>query len=403
MTNETISYWLDTAGDLARGGALPRRAGVVVVGAGVMGASVALFLARGGADVVLVERGTLAGGATGRNAGIVSPGTTESYLATIEARGHAAARAIWQYTEDSAALLLRTLVEEGIDGGYRPEGSYAVALSEDDETRHRATIEALARDGFDTQWLDTDALQARVGVALPQAFRGARFNPRGAVVHSGRLVRGLADAAARHGATVRTGVAVQEVRQGVVVTDGGAVAADHIVLATNAWSGALAPRLTRVIEPVRGQMRATVPLPQRVFPGAWSANDGGEYWQQTADGAWVLGGMRRVAADADRPYTENHLRPEVQAALDDFVSQHFPGLAAAPVAYRWAGIMGFTPDSSPLIGPLSAGLWIAAGCTGHGMPYTTETGRVLAEWICRGQPDRDMAPFDPSRFGASPQ
>ncbi|MFN8496580.1 MAG: FAD-binding oxidoreductase [Anaerolineae bacterium] len=394
-----ISYWLDTAGDLVRGGDLPRRAGVVVVGAGVMGASVALFLARAGADVVLVERGTLAGGATGRNAGIVSPGTTESYRSTIEARGHAAARAIWQYSEDSAALLRQTLAEEGIDAGYRPEGSYAVALSEDDETRHQATIEALARDGFETEWLDAPALQGRVGVALPAAIRGARFNPRGAVVHSSRLVCGLADAAARHGAAVRTGVAVKAVRQGVVETGLGDIAADHVILATNAWTGDLAPGLAQVIEPVRGQMRATAPLPGRVFPGAWSANDGGEYWQQTADGAWALGGMRRVAPDADRPYTENHLRPEVQAALDEFVNQNFPDLASAPVAYRWAGIMGFTPDSTPLVGPLSPGLWIAAGCTGHGMPYTTETGRVLAEWICRGQPDRDMSPFDPGRFG----
>ncbi|MFN8476113.1 MAG: FAD-dependent oxidoreductase [Anaerolineae bacterium] len=396
---DMTSYWLATAGDLVRGGELPRRAQVVVVGAGVMGASITLFLARAGADVVLIERGTLAGGATGRNAGIVSPGTTENYLSTIDARGHAAARTIWQYTEDSAALLRRTLVEEGIDGGYRPEGSYAVALSEDDENLHRATIDALAEDGFETQWLDADALQSRVGVALPAAFRGARFNPRGAVVHSGRLVRGLADAATRHGAAVRTGVAVNRVERGVVETDLGDIPADHIILATNAWTGSLAQKLAQAIEPVRGQMRATAPLAQRVFPGAWSANDGGEYWQQTADGAWVLGGMRRVAADADRPYTENHLRPEIQSALDDFVAQYFPDLAPAPVAYRWAGIMGFTPDSSPLIGPLSPGIWVAAGCTGHGMPYTTETGRVLAEWICQGQPDRDMSPFDPQRFG----
>ncbi len=363
-----------------------------------MGASIALFLARAGANVLLIERGTLAGGATGRNAGIVSPGTTESYLRTIEARGHATARAIWQYTEDSAALLKRTLSEEGIDGGYRPEGSYAIALSEDDENRYAEAIDRLARDGFETHWLNAGDLQARVGVSLPPSVRGARFNPRGAVVHSGRLVRGLADAAARHGATVRTGVTVTGVGPGLVETDAGNVAAEHIVLATNAWTGTLVPSLAQVIEPVRGQMRATAPLPRRVFPGAWSANDGGEYWQQTADGAWVLGGMRRVAADADRPYTENHLRPEVQAALDDFVGENFPELADASVAYRWAGIMGFTPDSSPLIGPLSPRVWVAAGCTGHGMPFTTETGRVLAEWICRGQPDRDMSPFDPRRF-----
>ena len=233
---------------------------------------------------------------------------------------------------------------------------------------------------------------------LPPAFLGARFNPRGMILHSARLVVGLAQAAQGYGAQIRQGVRVLRVRDGLVETNQGAVQADHVVLATNAYTGSLVPALASVIVPTRGQMRSTAPLPQRVFRGSWSANEGGEYWQQTLDGSWVLGGMRRRAADAEVGYLADDLNATVQGALDAFVAQHFPDLASAPVSHRWAGSMGFTPDQRPLIGPLGPGLWILAGCSGHGMPFATEAGRQVASWICQGQPDRAMAPFDPQRF-----
>lgn len=398
-TDNPASYWLATAPAFVADAPLPARAQVVVVGGGVFGACVALHLARAGADALLLERGELASGATGRNAGILSPGTTEGYLATREQLGADAARAVWAFTEDGAAGLRALLVEESVDADFRAEGSYTATLSAEEEAAHQATVEQLARDGFALDWLARDALQARVGVPLADGWRGARVNPRGGVLHSGKLVRGLAQAATRHGARVAQGVSVAEVRGGLVRTDHGDIYADEVVLTTNAYTGGVYPGLAGVIEPVRGQMRATVPLAERVFPGAWSANAGGEYWQQTADGAWALGGMRRVAADAERGYTSNAVRHEVQAALDIFVADHFPTLAGAPVAYRWGGVMGFTPDANPLIGPLERGVWVAAGCTGHGMPFAAEAGRQMALWLCGGGPDRDMSPFDPARFG----
>ena len=396
---EPVSYWLDTTPPLATEPTIPRRAQVVVVGAGVFGASTALCLARAGADTLLLDQGSLASGATGRNAGIVTPGTTEGYLDTVARLGAQRARQVWQFTEDGAAGLRQVIAEEGIDAGYRAEGSLALALSAAEADAQQAAIERLAHDGFDLLWLDRDALQARTPLPLPPHVYGARYQPRGAVVHSGRLVRGLALAAQRYGTQIRQHVAVHAVEPSVVETDQGTIQADHVVLTVNALADGLVPRLKGILTPVRGQMRATVPLPLRVFPGAWSANGGGEYWQQTADGSWALGGMRRVAADMEIGLTTHALRPEVQAALDDFVRNLFPTLADTPVAYRWSGIMGFTPDSTPLIGALGPGVWIAAGCSGHGMPFAMEAGRQIAALVCRGAPDRDMAAFDPARFG----
>lgn len=398
VMDEPLSYWLTTIPRLKTPGPLPTRAQVVVVGGGIMGVSIAYWLARSGAHTLLLERGGLASGATGRNAGIVSPGTTENYLTTCATLGDQAGKAIWQFTEDSAALLKRLVLEERLEVDYRNEGSHALALTIEEEATQQRTIDRLEQDGFDLEWLDRAALQDRVGLPLPPDIRGARFNPRGAVAHSGRLVQALAQAAIRHGATIRQGVTVEGLGDQTVATQHGVVQADHIILALNAYTGVLLPELSSIITPVRGQMRATQPLPMRVFPGAWSANAGGEYWQQTTNGSFVLGGMRRRASDQDKGYTHSQLNPVVQAALDEFVAHYFPSLASTPVTHRWAGIMGFTPDATPLIGPLRPGVWIAGGCTGHGMPFTTEAGRQLAHWICRGAPDRDMSPFDPGRF-----
>ena len=400
MTHSTsLSYWLATGPCLDTSAPLPDRAQVVVLGGGIFGISAALFLARAGADVLLLEERRLSGGATGRNAGIVAPGTTQSYLTLGETAGWDTARQVWQFTEDSADLLKQVLLDEKIEAEQRVEGAYSVAMTPAEVETHQGAVERLAGDGFELAWLDRAALQAHVGLPLPPAFLGARFNPRGVILHSARLVVGLAQAAQRYGAQLRQGVRVLGIGKGQVETDQGAVRTDHIVLATNAYTGRLVPALASVIIPTRGQMRATIPLPQRVFQGSWSANEGGEYWQQTLDGSWVLGGMRRRAADAEVGYLADDLNSVVQAALDSFVAEHFPNLASAPVSHRWAGSMGFTPDQRPLIGPFAGGLWLAGGCSGHGMPFATEAGRQIALWICQGQPDRDMAPFDPQRFG----
>ncbi|MCW5882577.1 MAG: FAD-binding oxidoreductase, partial [Anaerolineae bacterium] len=263
-----LSYWLATAPAFEADAPLPDRAQVVVVGGGVFGACAALHLARAGADVLLVERGGLASGATGRNAGILSPGTTEDYLATRAQLGTDTARAVWAFTEDGAAGLRALLAEEGIDADFRAEGSYTAALSAEEAAAHQATVEQLARDGFALDWFDRDALQARVGTPLAPTWRGARFNPRGGVLHSGQMVRGVARAAVRHGARVAQGVAVADVRGGVVQTDQGDIQADEVVLTTNAYTGSVYPGLAGVIEPVRGKIRATVPLAQCIFPGA---------------------------------------------------------------------------------------------------------------------------------------
>src|SRR5207237_972359 len=144
----------------------------------------------------------------------------------------------------------------------------------------------------------------------------------------------------------------------------GSVSAARVVLATNAYAASLLPQVP--ITPTRGQVLATIPLPRVVVPFPMYANYRYEYWRQTAEGALVIGGWRNLDVPTEVGRVEE-LNPIIQAALEGFANE----IIGEPprVDYRWAGIMGFTPDRYPLVGPVPErdGLYIAAGYSGHGV------------------------------------
>ena len=180
----------------------------------------------------------------------------------------------------------------------------------------------------------------------------------------------------------------------VLDTSRGEVRARRVVLATFAWSPLLAGFLRHRIAPVRGQIFATEPAPP-TFKRAMSTNYGYEYWSQRKDGAIVLGGARWAVEDRDEGYYAEELRTEIQQALYRFLTERFPTLAGVQVARAWSGIMGFSRDGYPFIGPMPGrpSLYVVAGFTGHGGPYSQIAGRCIAELIAHGKTDEPLHHF----------
>ncbi len=149
----------------------------------------------------------------------------------------------------------------------------------------------------------------------------------------------------------------------------------------------------RRITPVRGQVICTTPMPP-LFPCGMSAEGGSQYWQQLPDGRIVLGGGRWAVEDREVGYGEPYLRTDVQAALDGYLNTLFDDMALT-IERRWAGIMGFSQDALPYIGPVpdQAGLFVAGGFTGHGMPFGLRAGQTLAETLLSGTVSPALAPF----------
>jgi gamma-glutamylputrescine oxidase len=138
VNHEPTSYWQRSVLPTRLSVDLPSVVDVAVVGGGVLGAATGYWLARAGAAVVLLERTGLASGATGRNGGIVSIGTAESYPRAIARLGHATVRAVWMLTLENRALLHQVLSEERIACDYREVGHLSLAVGEEHRRRIRA-------------------------------------------------------------------------------------------------------------------------------------------------------------------------------------------------------------------------------------------------------------------------
>ncbi|HEU4326987.1 MAG TPA: FAD-dependent oxidoreductase [Roseiflexaceae bacterium] len=406
MSSETpLSYWQQArTARSAPAEPLPAQVDLAVVGGGLLGVACAYWLARAGHAPLLLERDVLAAGATGRNGGLMVVGTAEDYPGAIARLGHQTARRIWALTEQSVALLHETLIEERIDCAYCPNGHLQLALDPEQQRRQERTAGLLREDGFGVELLDRAAVQALIDTPLGPQIAGGLMLPGGRL-HSGRLVWGLAEAAERHGAQIREGVACLEIAQdgaGVrIVTTAGVVQARTAVVAANAWLGALLPALAGLVTPVRGQVLAYAPT-QPVFStgGSAAVTPTGEYWQQTADGSIVIGGCRADASGRDVGITSATPSPEVQGAIERVLPGLFPDLALPPVALRWAGLMAFTPDYTPVAGPLpdEPGIWAVGGFSGHGMPFGLILGRLLAEALGGHARAQELHPFRIDRF-----
>jgi glycine/D-amino acid oxidase-like deaminating enzyme len=401
--SEPISYWHRTAPPFSLSSELPRTVDVLVVGCGLFGAATGYWLARAGKQVAILDRATVAYGASGRNGGFVVAGMHEEYPAAIARLGQGVARAVLSISYQNQAILRQVLAEEGIDCHYREPGSLGLALGAEQLAEVRKNVEVLQADGFDAQWLERAEVQELIRTPLGPEIVGGKFLQGQALVHSARLIQGLAQAAQRHGARVYQAQALHLAQDGesvVVETTNGTIRAGAVVLATNAWTSELIPEMRDVIVPVRGQIMAyapTAPVFTTAVFASLTATE--EYWQQTLDGSIVLGGCRALAPGHDVGVWSYATTPEVQQGLERIFPRLFPQLSGSQVVQRWAGLMDFTPDRIPIVDrvPGVAGAWFVGGLSGHGMPFGMLIGQMLAEAVQTGRAPEALWPFQLNR------
>ena len=394
------SYWHVTAGplDLALS-ELPAASEIIVVGGGLLGICAAYWLARRGARPVIIEREAPGAGATGRNGGFLTVGTAESYPDAIRRLGHAVARAVWELTLENRALMRQVLADERIACDYREPGHLSLALGVEQLADVRRVVALLAADGFAAEALDRAQVQELMHTPLGDEVCGGLYGPGSGLLHSARFIHGLAAAAVRHGARLCLAevTAIRQDGAGVAVDTGaGRVLAQAAVVATNAWTGRVAPELAGIVTPVRGQVLSYAPLPRVFEVGLGAAlTPTGEYWQQALDGAIVLGGCRAVAPNRDVGEWQQTPTAEVQRAIEGVLPRLFPRLKGLHVAHRWAGLMAFTPDYLPIAdhAPAAPAAWVTGGFCGHGMPFGMRLGQLLAEAALSGEAPAALAPL----------
>jgi sarcosine oxidase, subunit beta len=365
-----------------------RRAHVVIVGAGVVGCSLAFYLARAGRQVVVLDRGAIGQGSTGACAG----GVRAQFSTEVNIRIGIQAKRILAGFES----------EVGRSADFRRVGYLFLLTTAEERAQFADAVHLQRHLGVD----DVTELTPRQAGELVPGLRtddlsGATFCPSDGLAGPNEVTAGYARAARRLGAVILEHTAVTAVsrRAGTidgVETAGEHIAADEVVICAGPWTaevGALAGS-TLPVSPSRRHIFFTQPFPAltRTSPMTIDFHTS-FYFHPEGDG--LLFGM----GDAERP--ESSQAVVDWSVLDRIVpraAERWPPLLEARVKTGWAGLYENTPDAQPLVGPLSPGLWVAAGFSGHGFMMGPVIGDWLARWITAGAPPVDLGSFTPDRF-----
>lgn len=365
---------------------------VVVVGSGVAGASTAWALARAGAHVTVVDKGSR-GQATAAGAGIIQPWSSAVAGPFYD---------LYAAGAEFYPVFARLLAEDGTaDVGYAVTGSLVVdadpARLDEVEARVRARTGRGSAAGTTTRLSPGEARSLfpplAPGLAGLHVSGGARVDGR-------RLRAGLLGAARRLGADIRDGEATLGTGahgRPVVSVGGARVDGDLVVAAAGAWTNLLlAPMGVELpVEPQRGQ------LAHLFQPGA--GTDGWpsvlplarHYLVAFEEGRVVVGATRESGSGFDPRVTAGGLRE----VLDDALAVA-PGLAGASLLETRVGLrpLATGPTGGPVIGavPGHPGLFVNAGFGAAGLTMAPVVGHALAQQILTGTSELDLAPFAPA-------
>ena len=335
---------------------------IVVAGAGAVGASIAYHLAeRGVDDVVLAERGTIAGRATGKAMG----GVRQQFSTEAEVR---LARASVRLFEEIGEPLFEQV-------------GYLFLATTEDGLRELEERAATQRElGVPVERVDPSFV---AGLAVDDVL-GAVICREDGIADPAAITCELVRRAAERGVEVREGA------------DAAELDADTLVIACGAASPELAA--TRGVElPIRPLVRQLVDVgPVDGLPETLPmvVEEETTFHFRRRD-AFLRLAMREPSPrwSSDEVVDET-LVADVRAHL----AARYPAAANAPVERAWAGLYDMTPDAHPIIGPLRDGVYVAAGFSGHGFMQSPAVGRAVAEELLELAPTFDLTPYRLERF-----
>jgi glycine/D-amino acid oxidase-like deaminating enzyme len=377
-------YWWDTAPPAPINAVLPEEAETIVIGGGIAGLSTALELGRNGQRAVVLDREMIGWGASSRNGGaLAGSGSLGRARANLQKSvDPGILRAMLDEAEGSFDGFEELVAREGIDCHYRRCGRFVGAHAPSAMETLKRRADMLNRD---------DATQAeivprgRLGEELAtERYHGGLVIHRAGSVHPGKYVRGLAEAAARHGAILCGGVSVDSYGRDAdgafrVTTSRGTLRAKALMVATNGYTGAVTPWHRRRLVPVASYMIATEPLGaarvQAVLPKLRVYGDTKKvlyYFRPSPDGERILFGGRASFVDTD-------VR-RAGARLHAFLVHLLPDLAGVRITHAWKGNVAFSLDFLPHVGQRD-GVHFALACNGGGVVTMTHLGRQAAHQI----------------------
>jgi len=393
---------------------LPSSTRVVIIGGGIVGASVAYHLTQlGWRDVLLLEQQALAGGTTWHAAGLVGRLRTSTSLTTIN--------------KYSAELYQRLEAETGHPIGWKQVGSLILGRSEDRMTQLRRTCAMAEYFGVESHLMDPRAAFEKWPLIRYDDILGAAWLPHDGKVIPKEVVLALAKGARSRGATVAEGVRVLDILHqdgratGVRVSAAGAggeggvpeirtIQAEFVVLTGGMWARELGLRcgVSLPLHPVEHHYVVSRPI-EGAFDELPVGRDPDLCLYFRGEGQSVMLGAFQAAS---KPWMANPIPPDFSFQLLEPDWEKFsvplangkhriPALQTSGFDRFVNGPESFTPDNQFLMGetPELRNLFVACGFNSVGIASAGGAGKYLAEWMLEGQPGMDLWSVDVRRFG----
>jgi len=394
---------------------------VLVVGGGVVGASIAYHLARAGwNDIMLLERDELTSGSTWHAAGLL-PLFNMSYATS--------------HIHDYSVKFYRTLEEEtGLDVGFRVVGNLRMAQSHERMDEFQLYASTAETVGIPFEWLTAPQIRERWPLVRTEDLKGAIYHPTDGYINPADVTQAMARGARRLGADIErrwqadsftwngnewhvTCTRMTETGGNLVPTDERlTVKAQHVVTAT----GNHAQRTARLLGikipaiPVEHQYIVTEPDPALVDwrkdnPEHPVLRDADARWYVREErNGWILGPYEKNAPARFLHGVPDSFRADLfpldlERIEEEYMSMihRIPSSESAGLKDNFNGPICYTPDGNPLVGPAPGlrNLWLAEGFS-FGITAAGGTGHYLAQIMVEGEAEIDMASLDPRRYGS---
>jgi gamma-glutamylputrescine oxidase len=375
----STSFWLDRSFKSPT-----KNFDVVIVGAGISGLSTAFWLEKEDPSlkIAIIERGRMAYGASGRNAGFITCGSVEHFNRLIGKHGLEEATEIWKFSETNLKLLEEHVIQKDAEAlQFEKKGCYSLAAVDPEFKELQNVAEIMGKLKIPVQIFNEKEVQKNVGT---QDFVGGIKYMDDASVHPVRMLEKMFSKLKNTTLLESTevyGYAQAGEGSRIVKTDNGDIETSMVVFALNGYSAQMHPYFADKIFPTRGQCLMFEKVP-RFMDGPCYANFYLDYFRQTPSGELLIGGFRQLEKTTEIGYSD-HTTDVIQNALHDFVRKHLPQFESSKVSHRWSGIMGFSKDGQPMVGSLPDDnqVFFIGGYTGHGIGLAFNTGKSLVDMI----------------------
>jgi sarcosine oxidase subunit beta len=368
-----------------------RTADVVIVGGGIIGASIAYHLTkRGVRDVLVLERDRLGSGSTGKNAG----GIRLQFSSEINVR----------LSQRSLPRIERFADEIGTDPHFHQVGYLFLITDDRDVGPFERSLAMWSKLGVPAKRIDAVGVTALFPHVRVDDVRFATFCGADGYADPSSMLNGYVARAREGGATFVEGAEVTAIARHdsqvtAVRAKDGEIDARTVVDAAGPWAAQVA-RLAGVelpIRPLRRHIFVTEPVAgiEEDFPLTIEFATG--LYAHRESGGVLLG----MADPDEKPGFDDGVNWDFMPTVVERALARFPILERASIKTGWAGLYEDTPDKHPILGRVDGldGFICAAGFSGHGIMHAPVTGELIAELIVDGRTSLDIAPLRASRFG----